>query len=474
MPITHIFCSTRLWATLLLLAATLGFQSQLFADQVQLDVGVANPTMLASEKSFNYFRISLTGFEITEAQERPPVNVAIVIDNSGSMRGSKIAKARQAAIAAINRLEKDDVVSVVLYNSSVQVLVPATKAADREHIVSKVDAIRAYGGTALFAGVSKGAAEVRKFLDKESVNRIILLSDGRANVGPRSPRELERLGLSLVKEGISVSALGLGLSYNEDLMSSMASAGNGNHVFVEEEEGLVAVFNAEFNDILNVVAGDFKVHARFGKGVRPIRVLGTNADIMGRDIYIPLAQLYSGQQRYYIVEVEVGGGAPGTSEDFVSVDVEYQNLVQDSVEKLLHSEQVRFSESAEEIMRERDLHTYVLGAIQIANQRNMQATELRDDGKIEEAKEVLIWNVTELEKIAQTCRDDGAFDLVTELEVNIVVNQTQAEQIEAADWNRKRKSMRAVQNTVKSQQTRPSGWSLPSFMGGASDPVKGK
>ncbi|MCG8653135.1 MAG: VWA domain-containing protein, partial [Pirellulales bacterium] len=188
------------------------------ASQIGLKVGVSNPTMLAGEKATNYVRIALTGFDLPAAEDRPPVNVAIVIDTSGSMGGQKIIQARKAATAAVNRLQDSDIVSVILYNSSAKVLVPATKATDRAEIIRKIDSVKAGGSTALFAGVSKGAAEVRKFLGDDSVNRVILLSDGKANVGPKSPRELERLGASLVKEGISVSTLGLGLGYNEDLM----------------------------------------------------------------------------------------------------------------------------------------------------------------------------------------------------------------------------------------------------------------
>ena len=113
----------------------------------------------------------------------------------------------------------------VLYSSSATVLVPATKATDREQIIRKIKTIGANGSTALFAGVSKGAAEVRKFLDEESVNRVILLSDGRANVGPKSPGELERLGASLVKEGISVSTLGIGLGLQRGLDEPTRSIG---------------------------------------------------------------------------------------------------------------------------------------------------------------------------------------------------------------------------------------------------------
>mgnify|MGYP003380095548 CR=1 FL=1 len=83
--------------------------------------------------------------------------------------------------------------------------------------------VRRYSGsTPLFAGVSQGAPELRKFLDKNRVNRVILLSDGQANVGPSSPNELGRLGLSLGKEGIAVTTIGLGLGYNEDLMAPVS------------------------------------------------------------------------------------------------------------------------------------------------------------------------------------------------------------------------------------------------------------
>ena len=103
------------------------------------------------------------------------------------MQGEKIAKAKDAAIAAIGRLGTEDIVAVVAYDSTVQVIVPATKLSDKESVIQQVRRIEAGGSTALFAGVSKGADELRKFLDKNRVNRVVLLSDGLANVDPNPP-----------------------------------------------------------------------------------------------------------------------------------------------------------------------------------------------------------------------------------------------------------------------------------------------
>ena len=124
-------------------------------------------------------------------RDRPPVNIALVIDRSGSMSGDKIAKAREAALEAVRRLSPDDIVALVVYDSSVQTLVPAQRVGDGRRLEQAIHSIEARGNTALYGGVTRGAAEVRRNMeDRRFVNRVILLSDGLANVGPSSPEEL--------------------------------------------------------------------------------------------------------------------------------------------------------------------------------------------------------------------------------------------------------------------------------------------
>ncbi len=184
------------------------------AGQVHLNVQLAKPVLEANKKQTTFVKIGLTGFELKNDKERPPVNVSIVLDKSGSMNGEKIVRAREAAKMAIGRLNAKDIVSVVLYDSTVKILVPATKVSDKETIFAQIDQIGAGGSTALFAGMSKGADEVRKFLNEGRINRIFLPSDGQAKAGPKMPGELGELGASLAKESISVTTLGLGAGYN--------------------------------------------------------------------------------------------------------------------------------------------------------------------------------------------------------------------------------------------------------------------
>lgn len=417
------------------------------AKQIQLDVAMAKPTMVVQPgKSENHLRIALTGFELTQARRRMPVNVAIVIDKSGSMGGNKIEQARRAAIQAIDRLGEDDIVSIVAYDSSVNVLVPATKASDRELIKAKISSLQAGGNTALFAGVSKGAAEVRKFKADNRVNRVILLSDGLANVGPSAPSDLEELGGSLIKEGISVSTMGLGLGYNEDLMTRLALVSSGNHVFIEDAENLVQVFQNEFDDVLSVVAQKLHIKATLAEGVRPVKVLNHPADITGQQVTIDLGQLYSNQQRYFVIEVELASGSAGSSMPVADVVVDYINMATETQDKLASSVRVKFTDSQE--LADSEVNKEVMAAcvIQIANERNRKATELRDAGEVEKARQLLLQNA---DYLGQNYRNLG----VPELQLRCELNGLQAEKLQAKDWAANRKGMRANQVLDATQQS---------------------
>lgn len=418
-----------------------------FAKQIKLEVGLAKPTVLVAEggKVENHMRIALTGFELNTERERMPVNVAIVIDKSGSMQGDKIEQARQAAIQAIDRLHDSDIVSVITYDSSVNVVVPATKASDRQAIKATIRSIQAGGNTALFAGVSKGAAEVRKFKEDKRVNRVILLSDGLANVGPSAPSELEQLGASLIKEGISVSTLGLGLGYNEDLMSNLAMAGSGNHVFIEDAENLVKVFQNEFDDVLSVVAQQVVIKAQMADGVRPIKVLNYPADITGQQVTIEFGQLYSGQERYFVVEFEVASGKANSRAAIATVSVEYMNMATETKDTLSSSVEVKFTDSKE--LAEKEVNKEVLGAcvIQIANERSRSATELRDLGEVEEARKLLKFNA---DYLGANYRALG----LPALDARCKDNEIQAEQLDSKNWAVNRKAMRQQQYLDATQQ----------------------
>ncbi len=419
------------------------------AQQVAVDAAMNQSVFLAGEKQTAYLRVAMTGFEV-ETAGRTPVNVAIVLDKSGSMSGEKIQHAREAAIMAIQRLHKDDIVSFVVYDTTVNVLVPATRLTNKESVIETVRSINAGGSTALFAGVSRGANEVRKFLAKNRVNRVILLSDGLANVGPSAPSDLAELGESLGREGISVSTIGLGLGYNEDLMTQLAMRGDGNHLFAETPTELAGVFDAEFGDVLAVVAQDVVVTIDFDGNVRPVRGLGREVDIAGQRATARLNQLYGGQMKYVLVEVELPAYAGeallcSSATPIATVEVAYANMHTESPDRIRKQVAARLTAEPDEARKSLDKEIMASAVEQIALEKNRWALRLRDEGKIDEARAALLSNREFLSSNAIVLDNE-------QLKAQAELNETDAQNLDPEVWNRQRKLMRLNQYKVMKQQ----------------------
>lgn len=428
-----IFAARGLAARLVLALALLGAVSAQASQRVEVTAGVGSPVMLAGNKQLAYLKVRLRGFEIDDAQ-RAPVNVALVLDKSGSMSGEKLQRAKDAAIMVLDRLQADDIVSIVVYDTTVSVLVPATKLTDRADIYTRIRAINAGGNTALFAGVSKGAAEVGKFLEKERVNRIVLLSDGLANEGPSAPEDLGDLGASLYRTGISVTTIGLGLDYNEDLLASLAKRSNGSHLFAAEADDLMAKFDLEFGDVLTAVAQNATIVFDCAEEIRPVRILGRDGTIEGNKITVPMGQVFGRQDKYVIVEVEVPSHGVGDEIKVASVKTTCENLLSNQQEVEHRELRVRFSLSQEEVDRNADASVMVSVVRQIAAERNAAARILRDQGNIEEARRTFADNAAYL-------YSNGILYNADRLIQDSLSNKQDSENLDEDQWQEQRKSM---------------------------------
>ena len=148
----------------------------------------------------------MQGCKPEPSQSRMPVNVAFVIDRSGSMQGMPIAQAREAAIMAVNRLLPTDIASVVIFDNRIDVLVPAQPVADPVHFADLIRQVGARGSTAIHAGVLAGAAEVAKNRTRGGSTASSCCPTARPMSVHRGRRSLPRSGALLLSQGISVSA----------------------------------------------------------------------------------------------------------------------------------------------------------------------------------------------------------------------------------------------------------------------------
>lgn len=357
----------------------------LAAPLLKLDLSLDRDVLPAGQNEIAIIKISLNVPEIPREVDRPPVNLTLVLDRSGSMSGDKIVKAREAAVTALRLLGPQDLFSLVIYDHNVQTLIPPQSAANTEWIESQIMHIRTGGNTALFGAVSQGAAEIRKNLERNFVHRVILLSDGLANVGPSDPADLARLGAALLKEGISVTTIGIGNDFNEDLMAGLADRSDGNHYFVESSIDLPRIFAAELGDVLSVAARRINIELETPVGVRPLRIIGREGRIYGNRVEIHLNQLYGGQEKYALVEVQVKPGQADQLLKIANVRCSYENAFTNRQESSDAQAQVRFSPHSEEVIQ--SANKPVLKAVldnEIAASRD-RALDLYNAGRKDEA-----------------------------------------------------------------------------------------
>lgn len=185
--------------------------------------------------------------------KRPTLNIGLVIDRSGSMSGQKMEYVRQAACYAIQQLLPTDRVSVIIYDDQIETLVPSTLAVDKASIIRKIQGIHSRNSTALHAGWERGGSEVTQHFNSEHLNRVILLSDGLANVGVTSADAIATDVHKLAQRGITTTTMGVGNDYDEKLLEAMANSGDGNYYYIESPQQVPDIFQTELRGLMATV-----------------------------------------------------------------------------------------------------------------------------------------------------------------------------------------------------------------------------
>jgi Ca-activated chloride channel homolog len=252
-------------------------------------------------------KIDLSAIAEKKKLHRTPLNLAVVIDRSGSMTGAKLEKTKQAAMQLVDRLAPNDIFSLVIFSDEAQVLVPAQRVEDKDDLKEKIESIEAGGSTALYAGVKSGADQLEEYLSSKRINRVILLSDGLANVGPSTPRDLRRFGSSVAERGISVTTIGVGDDYNEDLMAGLAEASDANYYYVQDTEKLPQIFAKELGEMLSVAARNVRIEIICPAGVKPLGFIGRAEKFTDQKATVNLSQFTTGQNRYLFLRCLVDG-----------------------------------------------------------------------------------------------------------------------------------------------------------------------
>jgi Ca-activated chloride channel family protein len=238
-------------------------------------------------------------------------------------------------------------------------------------------------------------------------------------------------------EGISVSTVGLGLDYNEDLMTELALRSDGRHTFVKRASELAAFLDEELSSVTSVVARDVDVRVRCRGGARPVRVLGRAADIIGETVTTSFGKVYGGREHFLLVELEVPAVAATGDKPLADVDVSFRDLLAGHTESRSVAARARFSGDPREVGGHLDPKVMGVVELAMADVASERALALRDQGQLEAARNVLSENAVRLEKKAREYKDPRLLKMQTR-------QSSGAKNLPANDekWREERKPMK--------------------------------
>ena len=368
-------------------------------DTLALDARLGHASIAKNARGETFLFAQVAAGDEKTTQASAPLNLALVIDRSGSMKGDRIANAMNAAVGAIERLRDGDSVTVVAFDSSASVVVPPTRVSgtSRASMENAIRNIRLGGDTCISCGMQEAMQQLaQSTLSTDRVNRMIVLSDGATNSGIKDMTGLRGMANRMSGKGVTISTIGVDVDFDEKVMAALANEGNGRHYFVANASGLPAVFAAEFDDVLASVAKEAELTIDLAPGVEVAEVFDRTFRREGNRIIVPFGTFSAKQEKTVLVKLRVPAEKEG-AENIADVKLAYRDLVKKSDGSFGGSLGIAVKGDGSE---QRDLDPFVAARVERSRTASTltEANRLFEAGRTGEARAKLAAREEELKK----------------------------------------------------------------------------
>lgn len=333
-------------------------------------------------------------------EARAPIEVALVVDTSGSMAGSKIESARAAAATLVRSLKDGDIVALDAFSDEARTLVPPTRLDmhTRSEILRQIALLVPSGSTNMFSGLTLAESQIASAPASHTLRRVVVISDGIANVGPSSPDILGAIAERGLRNRAQVTSFGVGIDYDERTLNALSVRSNGRLYHIGEPREMAGMLKSELALLEATLASDAFVEVVPAPGVQVLGADGLHAEARDGGLRIPLGALHAGQHREALVRVRITDPAAfeGHTRSLASVRLRFRDANEGDLERIqevVARTQLTSDDGA--VARSVSSRTKAIVAIMDASKTQMQAAQRINDGNFVDADK-------ELERAQQT------------------------------------------------------------------------
>jgi Ca-activated chloride channel family protein len=261
---------------------------------VALDTRWGNNVFSMSQRDA-VLQIGFTTAEVNERTDLRPLNLALVIDKSGSMAADdKMSRVKESLRTLLSKLRPDDIISIVVFDTEARVLYPSSRIGDGYELRRLIDCIEPDGSTNINGGLMLGYKEARKNFQKDATNRVILLTDGIANVGVVEPKQIAANSSELNGQGFDLSTIGVGLDLDNELLRTLAKSGRGLYHFISDYQDIEKVFVNEVQSLISSVAKKVEVSVDYDSNLQVEKIYGYAPRTRANGVSISLDNMNNG------------------------------------------------------------------------------------------------------------------------------------------------------------------------------------